>query len=327
MSILIVDDSELSRSFIADMLEDAGYTDNICASSAEEAFDRIGVYGPSEESLPVDLVLLEINLPQKNGIEACQELKAVEDYADVPVIIISGVEHLEGLEAAFAAGAMDYITKPTSQIELLARVRSALQLKAEMDQRKAREAELLVLNERLANLNRELERMTMTDSLTGLANRRRFNEFLARDWRRAIREARPFAVLMIDIDCFKKYNDAVGHLAGDVCLQKVAMALQQVIRRPGDLLARYGGEEFVVALPDTDIVGASALAEACRRQVSELRLAHPASTVAEIVTISIGGAVLDKQRDLTSSQIVANADEALCQAKEAGRNCVNMTQL
>jgi PleD family two-component response regulator len=149
-----------------------------------------------------------------------------ELFCDIPIIVISGADHLDGLEAAFTAGATDYITKPPSHTELLARIRSALRLKTEMNQRKAREEDLLVLNDRLAEMNRELERLSTTDSLTGLANRRSFNEFLSREWLREQRERQPFSVVMIDIDHFKNYNDHYGHLEGDICLQKVAWALQ-----------------------------------------------------------------------------------------------------
>lgn len=321
MSILIVDDSELSRCYLADMLRDAGYDDLVYAGSAEDAFRKVDMSLQGAAVSPVDLILLDINLPQKNGIEACRDLKAVPHLADIPVIIISAVEQIEGLEAAFTAGAMDYISKPPDQVELLARVRSALRLKSEMDRRKARERELLILNEQLEVLNRQLELMAVTDSLTGLANRRSFNEFILREWRRAFRDVTPLAVLMIDIDHFKNYNDSEGHLAGDVCLQQVAMALQRGLKRPADLLARYGGEEFVVVLPETDMAGAILLAETLRHEIEILALPHPASSVANIVTVSIGVAVLDQRRDMNSEQTLDRADQALYQAKKDGRNC------
>jgi len=320
MSILIVDDSELSRQFIADLLTESGYGDLICCGSAEDAFERICALDWHEGCPEVDLVLMDIRLPGMNGIRACKALREIEPFRDVPVIIISGAEHLEGLEAAFAAGAMDYITKPPHRIELLARVRSALRLKDEMDHRKAREEELLVLNERLGEANRELERQAITDGLTGLANRRYFNQFLANEWRRAARQQSPFSIIMIDIDHFKAYNDNYGHLAGDICLQKVAIALQGVVHRPGDLLARYGGEEFVIVLPDTDAEGAETLAQACHDQVKALRLPHKASPLGGTVTISIGVATRVADHLGTAAQVVARADEALYGAKSAGRN-------
>ncbi|PLX77534.1 MAG: diguanylate cyclase response regulator [Desulfuromonas sp.] len=320
MAILIVDDSELSRRYLADMLEEAGHENLLCASSSEMAFAVIG-RGLAEAKAPkVDLILLDINLPHKSGIETCRELKADPELADIPVIIISGVEHLEGLQAAFDAGAMDYLTKPPNHVELLARIRSALHLKSEMDQRKEREAELLALNQRLESLNHELEKASTTDSLTGLANRRYFNEFVLREWRRAIRDKTVLAILMIDIDHFKSYNDSKGHLAGDVCLQRVAMALQRPIKRPADLLARYGGEEFVAVLPETGLEGAQQLADDMHKEIRGMALPHQASATADTITVSIGVAVMDPQSKMTVEQVLDKADQALYRAKLAGRN-------
>ncbi len=320
MSILIVDDSIVSRIFISDLLIEVGYTDLILCASVEDAYQAIGFNDPDTTETDLNLVLLDINLPGKSGIDACREFTAHDIFCDVPIIIISGVDYLDGLDTAFSAGATDYITKPPSHTELLARVRSALRLKTEMNRRKAREEDLLVLNERLAEMNLELERLSVTDSLTGLANRRSFNEFLHREWLREQREQQPFSVIMIDIDHFKKFNDAYGHLEGDVCLQKVSWALQCALCRPGDLLARYGGEEFVAILPHTDISGAAELAAAFHSQVQKLAIPHSNSPVSSIITISIGMASVIPNQNLSSTQVVAMADEALYQAKQAGRN-------
>lgn len=320
MSILIVDDSLVSRTFISDLLKEVGYTDLILCNSVEEAYQAIGFDGPDKSTTDLDLILLDINLPGKSGIDACREFSHHELFCDVPIIIISGTDHLNGLEAAFAAGATDYITKPPSHTELLARIRSALRLQTEMNHRKAREEDLLVLNERLAEVNRELERLSTTDSLTGLANRRSFNEFLSREWLREQREKQSFSVIMIDIDHFKKYNDLYGHLEGDVCLQKVAWALQGALCRPGDLMARYGGEEFVAILPHTELKGAVELAETFHDRIRELKLPHKDSPVSSTVTISIGIASVIPNQSLSPSQVVAMADKALYEAKQAGRN-------
>ena len=322
MGILIVDDSLVSRTFIGDLLSEFGYKDLTLCESVEEAYQAIGFYDPQRPASDLDLILLDINLPGKSGIEACREFAGHAAFCDVPVIIISGADHLEGLEAAFSAGAIDYIIKPPSHTELLARVRSALRLKSEMNQRKEREADLLVLNERLAEANRELERLSVTDSLTGLANRRAFNEYLHREWLREQRTRRPFSVIMADIDYFKKYNDHYGHLEGDVCLQRVSWALQSALCRSGDLLARYGGEEFIAILPHTPAQGATELATAFHSRVRELQIPHCQSPVASSVTISVGIASVIPSQAMSPSQLVAMADEALYQAKQDGRNQV-----
>ncbi len=320
MSILIVDDSLVSRTFISDLLNEVGYLDLTLCDSVEDAYQTIGFEDPETTATDIDLILLDINLPGKSGIEACREFSEHPIFCDVPIIIISGVDYLEGLDAAFSAGASDYITKPPSHTELLARVRSALRLKTEMNARKDREEDLLILNDRLAELNRELERLSTTDSLTGLANRRCFNEFLSREWLREQREQKPFSVLMIDIDHFKMYNDLYGHLEGDVCLQKVSWALQGALCRPGDLLARYGGEEFVAILPHTDLKGAAELAETFHDRVRGLEIPHQDSPVSKTVTISIGIASVIPNQNLSPSQVIAMADKALYEAKQSGRN-------
>ena len=151
---------------------------------------------------------------------------------------------------------MDYIGKPINPVELTSRVRSALALKLEMDRRKAREAELQKLTRQLAKANQDLRLLSARDGLTGVANRRFYDEQLAKQWAHCARERVPLTHLMIDIDYFKKYNDRYGHLAGDDCLRRVAQVLQEGLKRPVDLLARYGGEEFAAVLPYTDAPGA-----------------------------------------------------------------------
>ncbi len=320
MGILIVDDSLVSRTLIADLLTEAGHKNLLLCDSAEEAYLATNFNDPDLAMTDLDLILLDINLPGISGLEACHHFSQHPVFCDVPIIIISGIGHIEGLDAAFSAGATDYITKPPSHTELLARVRAALRLKREMDQRKEREAELLILNHRLEEMNQELEKLSVTDSLTGLANRRSFNEFIHREWLREQRTQSPFSVIMIDIDHFKRYNDHYGHLEGDTCLQKVAITLQGAISRAGDLLARYGGEEFVAVLPDTDKEGAQEIATILHAQIDKLKIPHANSPVSGHVTISIGIACVIPSQGMAPENVLAMADEALYKAKKAGRN-------
>ena len=268
----------------------------------------------------VDLVLLDINLPGKDGIDGCRELKLIDQFRDVPVIMISGMDQVETLEPAFAAGAVDYLTKPPNTLELKARISSALKLKGEIDNRKARERDLLHLTEQLEAANLKLQLLSSRDGLTGLANRQAGTDFLSREWLRAAREQKEFSVIMIDIDFFKLYNDSHGHLEGDECLKKVANALQSGLQRPADLLVRYGGEEFMALLPDTGREGALSVGNAIKEAVAAVQLHHGNSAVSPHVTVSIGIASTTPDPDMPVEWLIAAADRALYQAKQEGRN-------
>jgi diguanylate cyclase (GGDEF)-like protein len=174
----------------------------------------------------------------------------------------------------------------------------------------------------LENAIDELRHLSSLDGLTGVLNRRSFDERLEREWRRAGRDAASIAVLMVDIDHFKRYNDHYGHQAGDACLQRLARALGGTVARPADLVARYGGEEFAIILPDTDLDGAARVGETARLTVDGLALPHAASRVAPHVTISVGVAATVPAGQLNAADLVAAADRALYRAKQGGRNRV-----
>ncbi|MEH6355335.1 MAG: diguanylate cyclase [Marinobacter sp.] len=173
-------------------------------------------------------------------------------------------------------------------------------------------------NAELNETKRELEKISLTDALTGLANRRHFDLYLEQEWSRALRQSQPLSMVMLDIDYFKAFNDAYGHPHGDECLKQVAQALEQVMRRPTDLAARYGGEEFALVLPDTQ--DAAAVAEACRVAIQALGIAHEFSDVAPVITISAGVCSLVPTRKMSPAVLIQQADDALYEAKEAGRN-------
>jgi diguanylate cyclase (GGDEF)-like protein len=177
----------------------------------------------------------------------------------------------------------------------------------------------------LERLNQELQRLTATDGLTGVANRRRFDEALDHEWRRGVRSATPLACVMIDIDHFKAFNDRYGHLQGDACLRQIAHALVTTAKRAGDIVARYGGEEFAVVLPGTTAANARLLADQLRTDVAALRIPHDASTTGPHVTISLGVASVVPKQGVAPATLVAAADRALYQAKRSGRNCVELS--
>lgn len=189
--------------------------------------------------------------------------------------------------------------------------------------KEAEEQRELVIGQ-LQKAQEELKRLAALDGLTGVANRRQFDEVLAKEWQRARRNGQPLGLVIADIDHFKLYNDAHGHLAGDDCLRQVSRALERALRRPGDTLARYGGEEFAAILPNTDAQGAGRVAEAMRQAVMNADIAHGDSVVAPVVTVSLGGASSDLGGYAKPKDLVKAADQALYRAKDQGRNQVAM---
>ncbi len=177
------------------------------------------------------------------------------------------------------------------------------------------------LEQSLQATNAELEQLAILDSLTQVANRRKFDEYLEQEWRRSVRSQQSLSLIMFDIDFFKHYNDRYGHQTGDICLMKIAQAVQATVHRVGDLVARYGGEEFAVVLPNTSLSGAIVIAEHIQQTIKALEIPHACSSVSTIVSISLGIASLVPTINGTPKQLIANADRALYTAKQQGRNC------
>ncbi len=317
--ILVVDDTPPNLQLLLTMLSRKGY-------KAHGVTDGATALANANEQLP-DLVLLDINMPNMNGFQVCQNLKSSDRTCEIPVIFISARDEVLDKVQAFAVGGVDYITKPFQIAEVLARVENQLTLRRlqrqlqEQNERLKQEIHSRIIAETLLQeANAKLERLVNLDGLTQLANRRCFDEYLEQEWQRLAREKQPLSLIMCDIDFFKNYNDTYGHIAGDDCLRKVSLLIKQSVRRPADLAARYGGEEFVLVLPNTDIEGSIQVAEVIRQKLLELKLPHEDSAVSAFVTLSMGVTSLIPKIDSQPSVLLTSADYALYRAKELGRN-------
>lgn len=316
MGILIVDDSENIRSLLEYYLKGAGYEGVFHAETAHEAFSLLKMYNASK----IDLILMDISLPDISGIEACHHIKTMDHHKDTPIVMVTGRTDDTNLQLAFEAGAVDYLTKPINKIELLTRIGSVLKLKHEMDSSKK-------IARQLEEANQKLQLLSSMDELTGIANRRQFNQALDKEWRRALRDNKPLSLIMLDIDCFKLYNDNYGHLAGDDCLKQVAYVLNTQARRPGDLVARYGGEEFAIVLPDTHPESAAQYAHRVRTAIDTLHIPHEYSTTAKHITISMGVATVIPNNKMTPDNLIKLSDDALYQSKQEGRNRITVAKV
>ena len=266
------------------------------------------------------VILQDLVMPGVNGLDLVRQYRQDPATRDIPVIVLSTKEEAAVKSEAFAAGANDYLVKLPDRLELIARLRYHSRAYLNQLQRDEAYAALRESQRHLMAANLELQRLTKVDGLTGLSNRRYFDEYLAAEWARAAREGSLIAVLMIDVDEFKRYNDHYGHLAGDEVLKRVAAAIQAHCRHSSDLAARFGGEEFVIVLADATPGRAEELGAELCRSIEGLRVPHLASRVAGHVTISVGAALAVPDADASPIQLVDAADKALYQSKAEGRN-------
>jgi two-component system, chemotaxis family, response regulator WspR len=268
------------------------------------------------------VILQDLVMPGVDGLTLVREYRAHPETQNIPVIVLSTKEEPAIKSAAFQQGANDYLVKLPDPIELLARVRYHSKAYLSLIQRDAAHRALRESQRLLLEVNAELQRLSNADGLTGLSNRRYFDEFMTFEWKRAARERTTLSLLMIDVDSFKRYNDTYGHLAGDGVLKKVAATIKSSIGRPADLAARFGGEEFSVVMPNTALAGAQYLAEKMCRGVENLQIPHSGATSTGYVTISIGVAATIPPHDQPWNVLVKAADGALYEAKKTGRNRV-----
>lgn len=281
----------------------------------DEAMDAAPKINPT-------VILQDLMIPNIDGLEMVRHFRNNQATAQIPIIVLSTKEEGTIKSEAFQAGANDYLIKLPDKIELIARIRYHSQAYITQLERDEAFRALEASREQLAAANRILQKLSSLDGLTGIANRRSFDDTLNKEWQRAIRSKKPIALIMIDIDFFKLYNDYYGHQGGDDCLKQVVKGLKTAIHRDTDFLARYGGEEFSAVLPDTDLQGAIKVAEEMRQAIKSLRIEHPLSKISDTVSISIGVASVVPDMDSNPEGLIAAADQALYKAKEKGRDCV-----
>ncbi|HIJ81792.1 MAG TPA: diguanylate cyclase [Desulfuromonadales bacterium] len=308
-SILIIDDDPVTVKILA--TEFSHDCRVFTATSGEEGL------ATARRELP-DMILLDILMPGINGFEVCEQINSWRDTGNIPVVIfVTSVRDDSDEARGLELGAIDYITKPLNMPVVRQRVRNHLKVKWHRDL-------LEEVMDELAHKNRQLEIFALQDGLTGLANRRCFDETFEIELRRARRTAAPLSLLMIDVDFFKLYNDRYGHLAGDDCLRVVGTLMMRLFRRAGDLPARYGGEEFAVILPETSSDKALTLAEAFRTKLANEGTRRADGALSEAVTVSIGIVSVDQVSDQTVEWFTSRADTALYRSKEQGRNRVTL---
>lgn len=289
-TLLIVEDSYLTARILYDILHEM--YELMIVDSGEAALDIV-------ESIYPDLILLDIVLPGIDGFETLRQLNESPESSKIPVIFITGKDHEGDETTGFKLGAVDYITKPFRIPIIQARVKTHVDLKRYRD---------------------TLENLSNLDGLTGVSNRRCFEERFELSWQKAVRRKRSLSVIMIDIDYFKLYNDRYGHVQGDECLKSIAQALAHSITRQTDFFGRYGGEEFIAIIEDLNRAGAEVIANKMCQSIMDLNLPHESSPVSDCVTLSLGGSTVTPDDRVTPIQLLKKADEALYQAKQAGRN-------
>ncbi|MEY8709805.1 diguanylate cyclase domain-containing protein [Mangrovibacter phragmitis] len=288
--ILIVDDQPVNIHTLSAVFH--GELDIIVATSGEKALHLALKQKP-------DLILLDIVMPDIDGYEVCRKLKNDPITEWIPIIFVTAETEANVEAYGFEIGAVDFIAKPINPAIVRARVMTQLMLKLYMD---------------------NMREVAWLDGLTGLYNRRRFDEMLKQHWLLCRREQRPLAIIMLDVDFFKRFNDNYGHQKGDDCLRAIAIALKGTLRRPMDMVFRYGGEEFTCLLPLTDLAGAQERASAILNAIKALQIPHATSRVSPFVTISIGIACTIPEQEKGEEDLLNHSDQALYQSKSDGRN-------
>ena len=310
--VLLIDDHPAVARAVEEMMKDAPEFDFHYCSDAKRALVVARQIKPT-------VILQDLVMPDISGTVLLRFLRADPLLAGVPIIMLSSREDPRDKCRAFTDGANDYLVKLPDRIELVARLRTHARSYIAGRERDEALRKLKALKIELEKKNEELARISTVDGLTGIANRRRFDEILDLEWRQTARRGEALSLIMIDVDHFKRFNDRHGHVGGDDCLRRIAACIDSVGRRPADLAARYGGEEFALLLPNTVTDGATMLASALLSRIATAAIAHGDSDVSPHVTVSLGVATACPTRDNGPEELIRRADAALYQAKHDGR--------
>ncbi len=311
--VLLVDDQRIIAEAFRRMVMDDPEIEMHYCSDPNRALIEIQSFRPT-------VILQDLVMPDVDGLSLLRQFQQDQVARSVPVIVLTTKEDPKIKSEAFAIGASDYLVKFPDKIEVVARLKAHSRSYLAQQQRDDAYSELKQLQVELERKNVELEALSCRDALTGILNRRGFDDYLSNEWHRSIRDQKELGLLIIDVDFFKPFNDHYGHQQGDACLQQVAAALETGLKRANDIVARYGGEEFSVVLPNTNMEGALLIAEAVRASVESLSLTHEYSQVASYITVSIGVMCCQPAAGDALESLIAKADKALYKAKDSGRN-------
>lgn len=327
--VLVADDDKIVRLLLREAMEKEGYL-VVEVTDGKQCLDTFFEIKP-------DLVLLDAIMPVMDGFTCCEQLMQIARknlalaianfdidslvtnnvisklWERTPILMITGLDDPDSVDRAFAVGASDFVTKPIHWAVLRQRVKRLLQ-----------QAQVY---KQLEAANQALQQLANMDGLTGVANRRCFDQYLNTQWLHSLKEEYPLSLILCDIDFFKRYNDKYGHPAGDLCLQKVASVLKGAAQKKHDLVARYGGEEFAIVMSNTPTSGAVHVAAAMQSGVRELQIPHAESAVSNYVTLSLGVSTIIPSTDYSPQSLIQTADKGLYQAKASGRNRIIMKQI
>ena len=305
-TILVVDDQPANLKTLLSFLKLQHFHVRI-ATSGERALLALSEH-------PADIILLDVMMPDMDGFETCRRIKENKESADIPIIFMTSLDSIEDKVIAFQSGGVDYIIKPFQQVEILARINTHITLRK-------KEQELEKALDEVTRQKKMLEKLSRTDDLTGLYNRRHLNTVLEREFNRSIRHNSELSCLLLDLDFFKDINDTYGHEFGDTVIQASAAIIQDSIRS-SDFAFRFGGEEFLILLPQTETEGAVQAAEKIRQRMEVKKITN--GNISATVEVSIGVSSFCQHHPAVRNDLIAFADKALYMAKNNGRNQVRV---